>query len=170
MGRSARRVRASRALLSNNSASHGGGIYLDDSGSTCDRVVVYDSTLIGNTAVGYGGAAFVHLVVRDVLWMVNSRIENNSASYGGAVYGQSASNNAISTAFGGNHTGHADDPEDGPLGSNRLEWRDNSGAPLGNGPSITLSNLPVGFQRIWLHAYDSNGQMARVPTEVEIIP
>lgn len=66
-------------------------------------------------------------------------------------------------------TGAAQDPEDGALGDNRLEWRDNAGNVVGNGASISLSTLALGIQRLWLYAYDSNGQMARVPVEVAVV-
>ncbi len=70
-------------------------------------------------------------------------------------------------------------PLDGPdycpaecyLAPSNLEWCSDEDCTesYGTGATLEKSDFTVGTHRIWLRAYDSNGQHAEVPTEIEIV-
>jgi len=57
-------------------------------------------------------------------------------------------------------SGHAFDPEDGPLGDSALTWTSDRDGLLGNGGDIVIPKLGPGWHTITLRATDSDGNVA----------
>ena len=65
-----------------------------------------------------------------------------------------------------NFSGMAFDPQDGTVAAGGLVWTDAQGTPLGNGPLLSLDQLPVGSNQIFLKATNSANQQASASVTV----